>query len=82
MVLAYTSGWIIVPGAILGLWLALRRSATRLEQYVISGGLYTYTSIPEVDGLYNAQANVQNWNPYPGHPNQIRWNLDAMSITP
>jgi hypothetical protein len=32
MVLAYSSGWIIVPGAILGLWLALRRPATRLEQ--------------------------------------------------
>jgi ABC-type transport system substrate-binding protein len=27
---------------------------------VISGGLYTYTSLPEVDGLYNAQANELN----------------------
>jgi len=35
-------------------------AATRLEQYVISGGLYTYTSIAEVDGLYNAQANEPN----------------------
>jgi peptide/nickel transport system substrate-binding protein len=35
-------------------------AATRLEQYVISGGLYTYTSLPEVDGLYNAQANELN----------------------
>jgi peptide/nickel transport system substrate-binding protein len=35
-------------------------AATRLEQYVISGGLYTYTSVPEVDGLYNAQANEGN----------------------
>jgi peptide/nickel transport system substrate-binding protein len=35
-------------------------AATRLEQYVISGGLYTYTNIPEVDGLYNAQANELN----------------------
>ena len=32
MVLAYASGWIIVPGAILGLWLMLRRPATRLER--------------------------------------------------
>jgi len=35
-------------------------AATRLEQYVISGGLYTYTSVPEVDGLYHAQANEGN----------------------
>ena len=35
-------------------------AATRLEQYVISGGLYTYTSVPEVDGLYDAQANEGN----------------------
>ena len=32
MVLAYASGWIIVPGAILGLWLMLRCPATRLER--------------------------------------------------
>jgi hypothetical protein len=32
MVLAYASGWIIVPGALLGLWFALRRPRTRLEQ--------------------------------------------------
>ncbi len=32
--------------------------------------------------MWVAQANIENWNPYPGHPNQIRWNLDAMSITP
>ena len=35
-------------------------AATRLEQYVISGGLYTYTSVPEVDGLYQSQANEGN----------------------
>ena len=35
-------------------------AATRLEQYVISGGLYTYTTIPEVDGLYSAQATELN----------------------
>ena len=27
---------------------------------MISGGLYTYTPVPEVDGLYNAQANEGN----------------------
>ncbi len=32
MVLAYAAGWIIVPGALLGLWFALRRPETRLEQ--------------------------------------------------
>ena len=32
MVLAYASGWIIVPGALLGLWLTIRRPGTRLEQ--------------------------------------------------
>jgi peptide/nickel transport system substrate-binding protein len=32
--------------------------------------------------MWVAQANVANWSPFPGHPNQIRWNLDAMSITP
>jgi hypothetical protein len=31
MVLAYASGWIIVPGALLGLWLLLRRPASRAE---------------------------------------------------
>jgi hypothetical protein len=32
MVLAYAAGWIIVPGALLGLWFALRRPEARLEQ--------------------------------------------------
>jgi hypothetical protein len=31
MVLAYASGWIVVPGALLGLWFALRRPTSRLE---------------------------------------------------
>jgi peptide/nickel transport system substrate-binding protein len=38
-------------------------AATRLEQYVISGGLYTYTSVPEVDGLYQSQANEATRGP-------------------
>lgn len=32
MALAYASGWIIVPGALLGLWLALRRPLSRQER--------------------------------------------------
>jgi hypothetical protein len=32
MVLAYASGWIVVPGALLGLWYGLRRPTSRLEQ--------------------------------------------------
>ena len=35
-------------------------AATRLEQYAVTGGLYAYGSYPEVDGLYNAQANESN----------------------
>lgn len=32
MILAYASGWIVVPGALLGLWLALRRPLSQSEQ--------------------------------------------------
>lgn len=32
--------------------------------------------------MWVAQANVENWSPYPGDEAQIRWNLDALSITP
>jgi len=35
-------------------------AATRLEQYAVTGGLYAYGSYPEVDGLFNAQANELN----------------------
>ncbi len=35
-------------------------AATRLEQYAVAGGLYAYGSHPEVDGLWNAQANEIN----------------------
>jgi peptide/nickel transport system substrate-binding protein len=35
-------------------------AATRLEQYAVTGGLYAYGSYPEVDGLFNAQANEGN----------------------
>ena len=33
---------------------------TRLEQYAVTGGRYVYGTYPEVDGLYNAQANEMN----------------------
>ena len=32
MALAYASGWIIVPGALIGLWLALKRPRGRSER--------------------------------------------------
>jgi len=32
MVLAYSSGWVIVPGALLGLWLTLHRPTSRVER--------------------------------------------------
>ncbi len=32
--------------------------------------------------MWAAQSNLQNWAPFPGHPEQIRWNLNAMSISP
>jgi peptide/nickel transport system substrate-binding protein len=35
-------------------------AATRLEQYAVAGGLYTYGSHPEVDGLWTAQASETN----------------------
>ncbi|HEY7603477.1 MAG TPA: hypothetical protein VH760_04380 [Gaiellaceae bacterium] len=31
MVLTYTAGWIVIPGALLGLWLSLRSPTTRIE---------------------------------------------------
>jgi len=33
---------------------------TRLEQYAVSGGRYTYGAYPDVDGLYAEQANETN----------------------
>jgi hypothetical protein len=32
MVLVYAAGWVIVPGALLGIWFALRRPTSRMEQ--------------------------------------------------
>jgi hypothetical protein len=54
MVLAYASGWIIVPGAILGLWFALRRPTSRLEQsFAVIVALLTVTLVAEA-GLLQA----------------------------
>jgi peptide/nickel transport system substrate-binding protein len=33
---------------------------TRLEQYAVTGGRYTYGSYPDVDGLYTEQVNEMN----------------------
>ena len=35
-------------------------AATRLEQYAVTGGLYAYGGLPEVDGLFRAQATEMN----------------------
>jgi peptide/nickel transport system substrate-binding protein len=35
-------------------------AATRLEQYAVTGGLYTYGTYPEIDALFSEQANEQN----------------------
>jgi|FLYN01.1.fsa_nt_gi peptide/nickel transport system substrate-binding protein len=31
--------------------------------------------------MWVAQPNLQNWSPYPGHEEQVRWNLDAQYLT-
>jgi peptide/nickel transport system substrate-binding protein len=35
-------------------------AATRVEQYTVTGGRYTYGSYPEIDGLFSEQANEMN----------------------
>jgi len=56
MVLAYAAAWIIVPGALLGLWFALRRPATRLEQtFAVLVVLLTAALVSEA-GLLQANA--------------------------
>jgi peptide/nickel transport system substrate-binding protein len=35
-------------------------AATRLEQYTVTGGLYTYGTYPEIDELFSEQAREQN----------------------
>ena len=56
MVLVYASGWVIVPGALLGIWFALRRPATRLEQsFAVVAVLFTTLLVAEA-GLLQANA--------------------------
>jgi peptide/nickel transport system substrate-binding protein len=35
-------------------------AATRLEAYAVAGGLYTYVSHPDIDGLFSEQTNETN----------------------
>jgi peptide/nickel transport system substrate-binding protein len=35
-------------------------AATRIEQYAVTGGRYTYGTYPEIDGLFSEQANETN----------------------
>jgi hypothetical protein len=63
MVLAYAAGWIIVPGAVLGLWFALRRPASRLEQsFAVVVVLLTAALVTEA-GLLQANAAGQSGVP-------------------
>jgi hypothetical protein len=48
MALAYAAGWIIVPGALVGLWLALVRPASRSERaFAVTAGLLTIVLLGE-----------------------------------
>lgn len=59
MVLAYASGWIIVPGALLGLWLALRRPGSRTElAFGMTAGLLGVALMAEA-GLLQTNSSGQ-----------------------
>jgi hypothetical protein len=68
MVLAYAAGWIIVPGALLGLWFALRKPSSRLEQaFAVVVGLVAVGLVTEA-GLLQANSDGR-----PGFPvNEIK----------
>src|SRR5207245_8368605 len=62
MTLAYAAGWIIVPGALLGLWLALARPRSRTElafgtvTVLLAGALLVeagmlQASLPQIDEI-------------------------------
>ena len=56
MVLAYAAGWIIIPGALLGIWFALRRPTSRIEQsFAVVAALLTVLLVAEA-GLLQANA--------------------------
>ncbi|MGZ4384916.1 MAG: hypothetical protein ACXVY3_09980, partial [Gaiellaceae bacterium] len=56
MVLAYAAGWIIIPGALLGIWFAVRRPASRIERsFAVVVVLLTALLVAEA-GLLQANA--------------------------
>jgi hypothetical protein len=66
MALAYASGWIVVPGALLGLWLALRRPASRTEfSFALVACLVALAFVAEA-GLLQTNGTVA------GAPNEIK----------
>jgi cell shape-determining protein MreD len=57
MALAYASGWIIVPGALLGLWLVLRRPQSRPElAFAVLAGLLAVTLVAEAGILQTSSS--------------------------
>ena len=68
MVLVYAAGWIIIPGALLGIWFALRHPGSRLEQsFAVVVVLLTVALVAQAGLL---QANVEG---RPGYPvNEIK----------
>src|SRR5439155_734197 len=56
MVLAYASGWIIIPGALLGLWLALKRPSSRLEQAFATVAVLLAVALLSEAGLLQGNA--------------------------
>ena len=68
MVLAYAAGWIIVPGALLGLWFALRRPSSRLEHAFAVVVVLLAVGLVTEAGLLQANAEGR-----PGFPvNEIK----------
>ncbi len=69
MVLAYASGWIVVPGALLGLWVVLRRPGSALERsFAVLVGLLVVALVLEAGLL---QANAANSADVSG-PNEVK----------
>ena len=69
MVLAYAAGWIIIPGALLGLWLILRKPSSDIERsFGVLVVLLCVTLLAEA-GLLQANA-ADNANVY--GPNEIK----------
>lgn len=65
MVLAYAAGWIIIPGALLGLWLILRRPSSDVERsFALLVVLLAITLLSEAGLLQaNASDNVLVYGP-------------------